>query len=282
MLNELIKKQYNDCENYKVVDASDNKRCIICCSSNALWDYSEESFVNNVVKGDKYEWENISKNPQLNYYGRRIFIRDIQMHFYVEGINKNCSSIDGIIKLLKPLTDGYEVTVVGSSAGGYLAIIIGCILGAKRVFSFGGQVDLTSWGGGNGKNKFSDFRFLYDKKDDPKYNKWYKTYDLVKGSNCTVYQVYAKYNESDTKQANLIKDCKNACLIATKDTAHGHSFWGVVYPYLLTADDKALQKYMARHSGTVPNQFGFCVKIAGLYNTVSYLSKKALKRLRIK
>ena len=280
MLEQLLKQQYENNDNFKVVDISNNKRCIIFCSSHGLWDYNEETFKSNIVKGDRYEWENLANNKHLQFFGRRIFIRDIHLHFYVEGINKKVCNIDKIIETLKPLCKGYEVTLVGYSAGGYLAILLGCVLGAKRVFSFGGQVVLPQWSGAKGVLSFSDFEYLYRHKDDPLYNKWFNLCELISSSDCKIYQFYAKYNQPDKVQAGFIKDCKNVYLFAMPSEKHGKNVWGIVYPYLFAADDKQLISYSASHKNGIKNNLFFALKFCGVFTTFNYLFRKILKRIK--
>lgn len=146
MLEERIRHQYDNCDNYKIIDISNKRTCIIYCSSNGLWDWSEESFA-EMADQDKNEWESLDRHDKLHScFGKAIFIRDIQQHFYVDGINHVIDSTDRIIEVLQPIVEGYEITTVGTSSGGYLAMLLGSVLNAKRAFSFCGQIDLSIWG----------------------------------------------------------------------------------------------------------------------------------------
>lgn len=277
MIDNLLKEQYEK-DNYKVIDINDNKRCIIYCSSNGLWDYSEESFRKDVMENDKYEWDNLDKNKLLSYFGRKIFLRDIYLHFYVDGINNEINTIDKIISLLKELTRGFEITLVGYSAGGYLAMILGAELKAQRVFSFGGQPCLYKWGGSQNNHPFSDFGFLYSRKDDPLYNKWFDISEHIKNTTCIIYHFYSRYCEADIIQKNFIEDLNNVYLFALPTAKHGKMLWGFIYPYLFTAEDKKLQKYSKKHSGIIKKQIFFSFRFAGFFNTLKHITKKLIKR----
>jgi hypothetical protein len=74
--------------------------------------------------------------------GKLIFVRDIFKSWYVCGISDRYSSIDDMIDFLKEETKGYKVITVGNSAGGYMAVLAGVLLGAERVFNFSGQYSL--------------------------------------------------------------------------------------------------------------------------------------------
>ena len=274
MLEELISYQYNNFDNYKVVDISAAKRCIIFCSSNELWDYSEESFRREIIERDKYEWENVSKHKRLrSVYGKMIFIRDIKMHFYVEGINSRINSVDEIISLLKNITLGYDITLAGDSAGGYLAILLGCALNAKRVFSFGGQFDLKTWSGGNNKLSFSDFTDIYKHKDEKKYNKWFDLYNILSISDVKFFHFYAGKCESDIKQIEPVSALNNIFSFAINSEKHGKYLRGYCYPYIFIASDKKLIRYSRNNANKMINQRQISLKFVGVIPTIIQLAK---------
>ena len=84
MLEERIREQYSKC-NYRIDRISHNKRCIIFCSSNGLWQpHNEETFVKCFCERDKYEWENIAKAKQIReHFGKIIYIRDIYISIFM-------------------------------------------------------------------------------------------------------------------------------------------------------------------------------------------------------
>lgn len=82
---EAIEEQYTK-ENYKVQrNNKKNGLAYIYCSSNALYKKDDlQSFQEQVVENDRYEWSNLRANckPELE-----VFIRDIWLSWYVKGIN---------------------------------------------------------------------------------------------------------------------------------------------------------------------------------------------------
>lgn len=275
ILDDLIRNQYESNNNYKVIDISDSKNCIIYCSSNGLWDYSEESFRNEIIKHDKYEWENLAKHKKLSsYFGRAIFIRDIQMRFYVDGINNKLDCIDKVILLLKSLTKDYLITVVGSSAGGYFAILLGYALNADRVISLGGQFNLKEWGGGNNKLSFSDFTALYRHKDDWQYSKWFDLTKYIDKSKCIVFHFYAGKCIADIKQAEIATGFKNVYKFPMNKDKHGTVVWGFCLPYIITADTMKLERFAKAKSKKLINPFSLALKFVGIIYTIKYLCKK--------
>lgn len=100
-----------------------------------------DEFQKQVVQGDKYEWVNISKNEQLREKASKfIFIRDIYKNWCLHGINSRCNSLHDLATLLTKYTEGKNIITVGSSAGGYMAIALGCMLNAKTIFAFSPQI----------------------------------------------------------------------------------------------------------------------------------------------
>lgn len=67
---------------------------------------------------------------------KQIFVRDIYKNFCIEGINAEFNSHYKVAEKLKMLTQGYKVVTVGSSAGGFMAILFGCLLNAEAIYAF--------------------------------------------------------------------------------------------------------------------------------------------------
>ena len=243
-----------------------------------MWNHSEDSFYNEIVLKDKYEWGNIAKNELIQKkYGKIIYIRDIRMHFYVEGISKSINSIDGIISLVAELTKGYEVTVVGTSSGGYMSCILGCSLRAKKVISFGGQFNLTKWGGGMNKLLFDDFPYLVKHLNDTKYSIWYDLYCLLHDSNCNIFHFYSGLCKADIIQADLVFDLESIHLIAMRDVKHGTPVLGFSIPYLIVADEKKLIDISKKK---IVGKLYLAYKFAGICGIVKWSIKRFVKRFR--
>lgn len=131
--SQLVKKQL-ECDNFLVEDTnSSNNICCIYFSSHGLYyPVTETVFEDKIVRKNYFEWY----KHRLPNAKRHIFLRDIRLSFYVEGINERCNSIDKLIELLKILADGYDVITIGSSAGGYMSALIGGGTKFKDKFCF--------------------------------------------------------------------------------------------------------------------------------------------------
>ena len=123
-----------------------SKICIIFFSGNGLYFPNEEAeFFDKIIKNNRYEWQNISNDKVFEKKaGKIILVRDVHKQWYVEGISEEYNSVDKTVQLLKSLTDGYEIVTVGNSAGGYAAVLFGCLLNAKKVFTISGQFFFTN------------------------------------------------------------------------------------------------------------------------------------------
>lgn len=282
MLEEILQIQYSK-SNYRIERISDKNRCIIFCSSNGLWQpHNEEVFAKWICEQDRYEWENVAKAKQIReHFGKVIYIRDIYKHFYVEGINKQINTIDKLIEFLKPETSNYELTVVGNSAGGYLACILGARLKAQKVFSFGGQFDLRSWGGANGIYTFTQYEFLTKHLNNEECAKYYDIRNMLTESKVKVFHFYSAYNEADCVQASLVKDSGNIYLYKFEEKTHGRTMWGVNMPYVFCLENDALIKLYNKFKNKVIKKFMFSISSMGIGNTIRHLVYKTMRRLRI-
>lgn len=172
--NPFVESIYKE-QNYKVITTSSpSKNAILFFSGNGLYFPNEEEiFCDTVCKKDRYEWENVAQSPLIQrYYSKIIFIRDIYKQWYVKGINHEADSVTKVIELVRHLTQGYRIVTCGYSAGGYMAVLVGKEIGAKRIFSFSGQ--FSCW------CKIYKAPLLQLYKNDSDYSKWYGIEHLLK------------------------------------------------------------------------------------------------------
>ena len=77
----------------------------------------------------------------------RLFIRDPGQSWYNGPIPHLCNTPIELLKQIRKVTDGFHrsrITLVGSSMGGYAAILFGCLLEAGQVVAFGPQLYLDA------------------------------------------------------------------------------------------------------------------------------------------
>lgn len=118
VLEELSKDNFIIEEDTKIV----NNLCYIYFSSHAVYfPETKGNFKDKIVNKNVFEWY----KRRISNVRKSIFVRDIRKQFYCEGINNNLNSIDKLLGFLKKETKNFDVITVGSSAGGYLAALVG-------------------------------------------------------------------------------------------------------------------------------------------------------------
>lgn len=74
-----------------------------------------------------------------------IFVRDVYRNWCIHGIYGEINTQDKLAEYLKEKVGSRQVITVGSSAGGYLAVLYGLTLKAKAIYAFSPQVSLFEY-----------------------------------------------------------------------------------------------------------------------------------------
>ncbi len=143
MNSKIVLDSWLSLPNY-LIDISSQKKdlCVIYFSSNGIYfPNNEATFRDMILSHNNYEWY---KN-RISNADKHIFVRDVFKQWYFKGINKDIPDQDALLVFLQKETLGYHrVVTVGSSAGGYAAILFGCQLNAFKIYAFSPQISLTS------------------------------------------------------------------------------------------------------------------------------------------
>ncbi len=275
-----VQELYNNDKNYKVVSLSGGNTCYIFCSSNGL-NQIADSIDPQVFSNDYYEWNNISKNKRIKRKaGKYIFVRDVFQKSYVDGINKDINSIDKIIELLCVESAGYDVVCVGSSGGGYLAMILGAKLkNCSRVFSFGGLFSLYSWTGANNNFVFSDIEAYQKHIGEIDYEKYYSIRKMIESYDKPLFHFYGINHFADCVQINELNGVsnKNVFLIGLKTGRHGGDFFGFTYPYLLSKSNHKM-RMICDGNNVVVSKIRFAIRVMGLFPFLAHSFERFLKK----
>lgn len=142
--NPKVKATYANTDNFKVKlyedDGVQKDLCVLYFSSNELYyPNTAKAFESSILVKDKFEWQ----RNYLKIAHKHIFIRDIQKQWYIEGISAMNNSPMKLYELLQELTKGFRVYTIGSSAGGFAAMLYGSLLEAERVYAFNAQLNLN-------------------------------------------------------------------------------------------------------------------------------------------
>lgn len=141
--SEAVKAVYDDGNTLIQFDKNCGNRntCAIYFSSNDIYfPNTEAAFTKRIVEKNFYEWY----NTRFEGVYKHIFVRDVHKQWYISGINREVNSPEILLHFLASETQGYSIKTIGSSAGGYAAVLYGSLLNADRVFSFNGQFEIAT------------------------------------------------------------------------------------------------------------------------------------------
>lgn len=271
--SDIVKKYYNSDDNIKIIDNNDepNKNCIIYFSSNEIYyPNTELSFINSIVKRDKYEWMN-NLYPGMQ---KHIFVRDIQKQWYIEGCNSHYHTPELLFKRLADLTKGHDIYTIGSSAGGFAALLFGSILGAKRVYAFNAQLNLNVVL----KNSSPEIDpLLYKYLSNQAFAKYFNVGDFLKPGIEYLYFHSAK-SKMDIDQYEACKN-KDLLLKIEFDTAnHGFPFFRHDLSYVLNLTFNELKVLSQKRI----HPFLFTVKTKGIIKAIVLTTNAVKKRIQKK
>lgn len=146
---------------------------------------------------------------------------------------------------------GYKTIVVGVSAGGYLASIIGVQLHAQIVFNFSGQWNLYREG-----KVIREYYYLNRFSNSEKHNKYFDISQLVKDSGIPIFYFYAQKNEPDINQMACVHNISNIYPFAFDSTIHGQGLsMTESYIKLFMSDNERLKKLSNSYHG-IPLEVG--------------------------
>ena len=201
--------------------------CYVFCSSNGLlWNSRDEKYV---VENDYYEFKNIARDKRISSCKKIIFIRDLTLSFYVNGINDNINDISKIIAFVKEETKGLSIIAVGVSAGAYLANVLGLFLNnVETVFGLGTIFNIREW---DGRHSYKSNQILLQNEPSTNKSYFYNLYPIFKEKlpslKTTFYYLYGSKNSYDIKIAEKTRSkikSNNFIFLPIKSKDHGVRF----------------------------------------------------------
>jgi len=254
--SEIIKKVYQKNPNY-LIEFSDReyqKNCTIYfCSNDIYYPNNEDIFRKRIIEGNLFEWF----GTRIQKSNKHIFVRDICKQWYLSGINSNINSPHKLFEFLQRETMGYKVITMGSSAGGYAAILYGCLLKAEHVIAFNPQFELNSLL----KNSCEDIDPLIFRLQNTPISKYYDLHDLINDSPTDIFYFYSNKSHWDIEQFDHVRDIKGIHHISFSTKHHGIPFLKVCLPKVINMDKSAL----LRLSQKSHHPLFFSVKMVGLF-----------------
>ena len=271
--SDIVQRVYKNNKNYLIdynEDCTDKSTCAIYFSSNDIYYPNEEgTFEKRIVEKDFFEWYG-TRNK--NVY-KHILIRDVFKQWYLSGINKEIDSPEKLIEFLLKETEGYSVTTLGSSAGGYAAVLYGSLIKAKKAIAFNAQFEINTLL--DSSNEIIDpliFRSANSEK-----RKYYEVNPFV-SSDLEVFYFTSIGSKWDSEQCDYIKDVKSINVIKFKTNHHGIPFLKSALDVVLNLDSKTLKSY----TKGVNNPILFSIKMVGLFKVMVSAYEQLMKRYKRK
>jgi len=253
-------------------DTNQNQTCAIYFSSNNIYfPNNEAAFRARITEKNYFEWY----KTRVNSASKHIFLRDIFKQWYLEGINAEICTPELLLEFLKKETKDYEVITIGSSAGGYAAILYGILLNAKQVLSFNGQIEVKSLT--TSTTKYENpllFKYLGSEKE-----KYFDLRAVIKSNTLTkVFSFYSKKSKWDYEQSVLVRDVggNSINLIPFITAHHGIPFLKCAIPCVLNMRDSDLSSLISK----THHPLLFTIQQVGVIETVREIFKIATSRLK--
>jgi hypothetical protein len=278
----VVKTAYQ-ADNYLIEYAAEsqeveNDLCIVYFSSNEIYyPNTPESFEYAILEKNRYEWQR-SKLPHAK---KHIFIRDIQKQWYLQGINATLNSPTKLAEFLKMETNGYRTQMIGSSAGGFGALLFGSLLEVERIYVFNAQLNLHVIM--KNSNALTD-PILFAHVDDEHLKSFYDLSNFIR-SNTDNYYFQSCHSQMDLDQYNSLdlETQKSLKIIRFKTANHGFPFLRINLPIVLSFDAKRLESIVNKTFHPIL----FSMRLIGVIPTLVFVFKAlkdryAKKRLEAK
>ena len=231
-------------KNYRIeLTEANTKKAIVFFSGNGIYANKNRraSFLERIVEYDRYEWWDIGHSSKVSgAYEKIIFMRDIYAQYYLRGVNKNCDTQEKMGDLLRKETEGYDVTVCGSSAGAFAAAVLAEKIGAKRLYGISGCYDLNLI---YGMGPILDAEI-----NNPNTECTLNACEQLKRCGVRIYNVYAGCCDTDMVQTEALEGC-NVLHFAFDSESHAKTMRNICYPTFLTLSDERMQELADRYEG---------------------------------
>ncbi|WP_158974679.1 hypothetical protein [Cellulophaga sp. L1A9] len=272
--NPKVKATYTNTDNFKVkLHEGENVQkdlCILYFSSNELYyPNTAKAFENSILVKDKFEWQ----RNFLRIAHKHIFIRDIQKQWYIEGISATNNTPDKLFELFQELTKGFRVYTIGSSAGGFAAMLYGGLLKAERVYAFNAQLNLNLIV--QNSNPITD-PLLYKYKDTER-AKYYLIDNFInKGTDYFYFQ--SSKSSFDINQYAGFHKKEEILRVPFKTANHGFPFLRHNLGHVLKLDKEQLIALSKKEY----HPFLFSVSIDGWLKTINTVGVTVINRFKKK
>lgn len=268
--SEIVKQIYAQRENYLIEydeTATSKDTCAIYFSSNNIYFPNEENvFRKRIVERNAFEWYGM----RIKRAYKHIFIRDVFKQWYLLGINDRINTPEALLAFLKQETIGMKIITLGSSAGGYAAILYGTQLKAEQVLAFNPQFEIGSL---LPKTDAAKNPVLFRLQD----TEWIKFFDLkaiCDFSDTNIYYFHSAKSPWDNEQWEHVKGCQDIHHLAFWTAHHGIPFLKVALPEVLNLDWSQLSSLEKK----THHPLLFAIRQAGLIQVICGVAKQIFER----
>lgn len=265
----------NYCIEYNNSNDCEQDLCVIYFSSNEIYyPNTINAFDYSIIKRDKYEW----KRNKLPHAGKHIFIRDIRKQWYIGGINAAIDTPLKMVDFLKAETDGYRLYSIGSSAGGFAAILFGSLLKASRVYAFNAQLNLEVTM--KSSEALTD-PILFKSIENEELNSYFNLSKFItSGINTDYYYFQSCRSQMDLNQYKAItEDAKSKLkIIRFKTSNHGFPFLRINLSNILTFERSDLERFINKTFQPIL----FSIRLIGPAATFRFVIKALIDRFEKK
>lgn len=264
--SDIVNTVYQEQNNYLIeYDKNGDKEwcAIYFCSNDIYYPNTKEIFQKRIIDKNFFEWY----NSRIYKAYKHIFIRDIFKQWYLAGINKNINSPTKLIDFLKEETNGYKVITIGSSAGGYAAILYGSFINTQYILAFNPQFEIESL---LKKSSEAINPLLFRIKDERK--KFFNLSELT-NKRIKIFYFYSNASPWDVEQNNYVRNTHlNIIPITFKSNHHGIPFLKIAIPTVINLNTTQLEKI----SNKKQNPILFTIRMVGIRKTVMGLYKQII------
>lgn len=267
--SDMVWKAYQENPNYRI-EYNDDCACrgwcaIYFCSNDIYFPNNETIFRKRIIEKDFYEWY----GSRIDKAYKHIFVRDIFKQWYLTGINAKIDSPEKLLEFLRKETEGMRVITVGSSAGGYAAILYGVQLNTERIMAFNAQFELES-SLMQTNERIYPLVFRLQETDRRRYYDLKKVVDL---DNPIIYYFHSSLSPWDMREKKHISDCKKMNIVRFRTAHHGIPFLKVALKKVLNLENNELDRY----TEILNNPVWFTIRMVGFMKTMTGFVNQAYK-----
>ena len=254
--SDVVKNAYETLDNYLIeyTKGDDNVCAVYFSSNNIYFPNNKKIFTRRITEKNFFEWY----ATRIKRASKHIFVRDIFKQWYLGGINSTINTAEKIKSFLLKETNGYDVITVGSSAGGYAAILFGSLINAKLAITFNPQFEIASLL----HRSSEDINPLIFRLNGTK-KRYFDIVPLI-NQNTEIFYLYSSSSPWDREQNLYAPHLPNIHRISFNTFHHGIPFQKAALIHVLNYSREELIKLEGKNHHPIL----FTIKIVGLFKTL--------------